>query len=117
MVELAVRAAAAVVRGAPTLREWHVVASPKLPLYQKLRWTRSNVYFLNPSHSAPLYGFAEFAELSNREELYRWEKWRQYRIPRRNPLSYKCLAQNIRNNRKISQPAEPRRSPHPTQRA
>jgi hypothetical protein len=35
------------------------------------------------SHSARLSDFAKLAELSNREELYRPENWRQYRIVRR----------------------------------
>jgi hypothetical protein len=41
------------------------------------------MHSIETSHSARLSDFAKLAELPNREELYRPENWRQYRIFRR----------------------------------
>ena len=88
MVELAVRAAAAVVRGPQPSVKCHVVASPGLPRYQTARDTQFP-HILASSHSAWISGLAKLAELHNREELYRRGKLRQYRNLRRKFLAHK----------------------------
>src|SRR5215510_12873103 len=112
MAGLAVRAAAAVVRGPQPSVKCHVVASPKLPRYQKLRWTRSNLYSIDLSHLACFSGFAELAEFHNREELYRCKKWRQYRNICRKLLPLNQLRRYYERWPDFPQPTKSRRPPH-----
>jgi hypothetical protein len=75
------------------------------------------MYPFETSHSARLSDFAKLAELPNREELYRPENWRQYRILRRKSLRSQRLVAFSRSAANFSQPADSRASADTTQRA
>src|SRR5689334_12457791 len=102
MVGLAVRAAAAVVRGPQPPCDATSLLVPNSSSSE----TTLDTYSIEPSHSAVLCIFTKLAEFPNREELYRSPFWRQYRILTRKSLAAIDLARLGRIRKKISQPPE-----------
>src|SRR3954452_21986232 len=102
MVELAVRAAAAVVRGPQPPCDATSLLVPNSSSSETTLDTQS----IETSYSAVLCIFAKLVELPNREELYRSLFWRQYRNFRRKSLLPMDLNRFARIRRKISHPTE-----------